>query len=75
MNTAQLALWYDIGKRIHETPIATIDYVDDPTFSDVMTAEEIARMDADDITQAKTALNETGESVTLQQLAAELGIA
>ena len=49
--------------------------IEDPTFADVMTADEIARMNTDDIAGAKAALAEPGERLPLNQFAAELGIA
>jgi hypothetical protein len=49
--------------------------VDDPTFSDVLTVDEIAQMDVSDVEAAKAALQEPGKRVTLQQITAELGIA
>ncbi len=73
MNATQLALWYDIGKTIQARE--AVDALEDATFSDVLSAAEIAHMDASDIAAAKAALKESGERITLQQLVAELGIA
>lgn len=73
MNASQLALWYDIGKTIQAREADP--QPEDATFSDVLSADEIAQMDAADIEAAKAALKESGERITLRQLAAELGIA